>query len=352
MAKNRSSEPNNKQLPPKKEGRKRPSGAFIGDAVRDGVEGIRARISSKKTIVLHPTVVVLATYVLLLLSKLIDLTLLNRENEYYSVVILQMMIFLLPGAIWCIFSGEKYVKSLRLQMFRPSSILLIVSASLLMASLGLLISVLFDGMGSVSENFSLYDTFISKDNGTVPGKIYLIMAYAVLPAICEEFVYRGILCREYERGGVLRAIVFSTLFFALLHFNLAGLPIYLISGAVLALTYYATRSLIGSMIAHFLYNIFCIFGQPYLSNLYQITGSAQLFLILVATVALVSGAIFCGEAARLYRRYLYDGASAEYRQPVLRSTAAIRMSYLDVIRQPSAIACFVIYLIALLIAWI
>ena len=54
-----------------------------------------------KVVVLNPTIVVLATYVLLLLSKLIDITLINRENEYYSVVILQMMIFLVPGAAWC-----------------------------------------------------------------------------------------------------------------------------------------------------------------------------------------------------------------------------------------------------------
>ena len=50
--------------------------------------------AKKKGIVLTPTSVVLATYVLLLLTKLIDVAFINRENEYYSVVILQLMIFL------------------------------------------------------------------------------------------------------------------------------------------------------------------------------------------------------------------------------------------------------------------
>ena len=67
---------------------------------------------------------------------------------------------------------------------------------------------------------------------------------------------------------------------------------------------------------------------------------------------LISAAVFCGEAARLYRKYLYGGVSAKYRQPVLKDPVAIRKSYLDIIRQPSAIACFVVYIIALIISWI
>lgn len=305
-----------------------------------------------RTIFIQPTALILATYVLLLLSKIIDLTLINRENEYYSVVILQMMVFLLPGAIWCKFSGEKYVKNLRLRMFGANSILLIIAAALLMISGSLLIGFLFGGLENLSKNFSLYDTFISRDNGTVPVRLYLLLAYAVLPAICEEFIFRGILCHEYERGGVSRAIVLSSLFFALLHFNFVNIPVYLFSGIVLAMTLYATRSLFGAMIAHFLYNIFGLFGQPYMSTLYNITNSTKLFMFIVGFVFLASAAIFCGEAARLYKNHLYRGHSAEYRQPVNDDLPKIRDSYLDVIRAPSAIACFAVYIIALIISWI
>lgn len=305
-----------------------------------------------RTLTLHPTALVLVTYILLLLSKIIDITLINRENEYYSVVILQLMIFLIPGAIWCGFSGEKYVSELRLRPFKLNTLLLIVSGALLMASGGMLLSVLFGGSESLSQSFSLYDTFISKDNGTVSNTIYLIMAYAVLPAVCEEFIYRGILCREYEQGGVLRAVVISSVFFALLHFNLTHLPLYLFCGAILALVLYATRSLLGAMLAHFLYNIFGLFGQPYMNNLYHLTGSMPFFLFLIASLALILAAVFCGEAARLYRGYLYRAYSADYRKPELRSPAEIRHSYLNVLRHPSAIACFAVYILALIISWL
>ena len=179
-----------------------------------------------------------------------------------------------------------------------------------------------------------------------------MLAYAVLPAICEEFVFRGILCHEYEKGGVLRAIVFSSLFFALLHFNIVNLPVYLFSGAVLAMTLYATRSIFGCIIAHFLYNLFGLFGQPYMSSLYNLTGSPNFFVFLIATVFLASSAVFCGQAARLYKKYLYDGQSADYRRPVIKDASGLRDSYLDVIKAPSALLCFAVYIIALIISWL
>ncbi len=304
----------------------------------------------EKVFMLQPTVVVLSVYLLLFLSKIIDITLLDRENEYYGTVMLQMMIFLLPATIWARFSGDKYVSKLRLRLPRLGSLPLILSASVLMITGGLLLSILFGGLDSLSGSFSLYDTFISKDDGTVPVKLYLALAYAVLPAICEEFVFRGILCLEYERGGVMRAIVLSSLFFGMLHFNLANLPIYLFAGAVLALVLYATRSLIGAMLAHLLYNLFGLFGQPYLTTLYNLTASSAFFIFLISTLFMLSAALFCGEAARLYKKYLYLGYTADYRGKPERDRTRIRDSYLDVLKAPSAIACFAIYIIAIIIS--
>lgn len=308
--------------------------------------------NAKKHIVLHPTVVVLATYILLLLSKIIDITLLSRDNEYLSVVFLQMMIFLIPAAVWCRFSGEKYIRSLRIRMIKADSIILILSASVLMISGGVLLSLLFGGLDSLSANFTLYDTFTSKDDGTAPVKLYLILAYAVLPSICEEFVYRGILCREYEKGGVMRAVIISSLFFGLLHFNLPNLPVYIFAGVILAMTMYATRSLLGAVIAHFLYNLFGLFGQPYMNTFYNITGSTELFVIILGILFLASGAVFCAQASRLYKLYLGKSYPANYRKPEIKGFENIRNSYIEVLIKPSAIACYALYIIALIVMWL
>ena len=89
-----------------------------------------------------------------------------------------------------------------------------------------------------------------------------------------------------------------------------------------------------------------------MNNLYHITGSTSFFLFLVGAVCLISAAIFCGEAARLYRRYLYKAYPANYRKPELHTPHELRDAYLDVIRHPSAIACFVVYIAALILSFI
>ena len=308
-----------------------------------------AEPKKKKRIILSPSSLVLATYILLLLSKLLDVAFINRENEYYSVVILQLMIFLLPGAIWCKWSGDGYVKGLRLKLPRPRTFLLILSGALLMISGGLLLGTVFGGLESLSDNFSLYDTFISKTDGSLSSSLYLFVAYAILPAICEEFVFRGILCYEYENGGVLRAVIFSSVFFALLHFNPVNILTYLFSGVVLALILYASRSLLGAMLAHFLYNVFGLFGQRYMNTLYTITGSSSFFLFLVAFCFMLSGALFCHQASKLYKRYLYSGESSSYRLPEIKTPEQKRASYLSVLKEPSTILCGVFYIIASII---
>jgi membrane protease YdiL (CAAX protease family) len=173
--------------------------------------------SREVSISLRPPMLVFATYALLLISKFIDLTLLNRDNEYMSVIILQMIIFLLPGALWCMVGGEKYVKSLRLSVPKIHTLLLIICASLAMISGGLLISIMGGGIDSLSENFSLYDTFISKNDGSVPVSLYLILAYAVLPALCEEFVFRGVFLSYLKKYGIAFGVVASSILFGFAH---------------------------------------------------------------------------------------------------------------------------------------
>lgn len=308
--------------------------------------------NSEKNIVLQPTALVLTTYILLIFTKIIDVNLINRDNEYMSVVILQMMIFLIPAVLWCRISGEKYVRSLRLSLPRADSVAIIIAAALVMASGGILLSLLFGGLESLSQNFSLYDTFISKDDGTAPVKLYLVLAYAALPAVCEEFVYRGILCHEYEKGGVLRAIFISALFFGLLHFDLQNLPMYIFAGVILAMTMYSTRSLFGAVIAHFLYNLFGLFGQPYINTFYNITKSTKLFVFVLGVIFLASAAVFCAEASRLYKKYLANSYSSSYRKPEIRGFENIRNSYIEVLTKPSAIACYALYIITVIVMWI
>ncbi len=287
---------------------------------------------------------VLANFVLLLLSRLIDAFLLDRNNEYLAVVLLQILIFIIPGYLFLRFRGKGYVGRMRLAPPKPDHIFLVASAAGALVTGCFLLSLL---MGNLSEgqSFVLYDTFTSRHDGTMAGMLYLILAYAILPAICEETIYRSVLCAEFEGRGVVCAVAVSSLLFSMLHFNLPAMPVYLFAGVILALTMYATRSLFSTMIVHFLYNLFCLFGQSGFADFYVTQSATTLFLIVMIAALLLCLAVFCGECSRLYRAYAKQNAKDSYKPAESLSAGAVARNIGLAFASPGAILCVLIYLI-------
>jgi membrane protease YdiL (CAAX protease family) len=246
---------------------------------------------------------VLSTYVLLLVSRLLDTTVISREDEYLSIILLQMLIFLVPALIFCKLHGNDFTHRLQLRMFRPSHALLLITALLTMISGCLLIGIYTGGLDVNRDGFVLYDTFSADATLTAGAVLYRLLAFAALPALCEELVFRGIVCASLEERGTVCMVAFSSLYFGMLHFHPAQLPVYMFAGIVLCLVLFITRSLVASMVVHFLYNVFGLFGQTALSRFHAYTGNDEMFAFLATLILLISAAVFCGEASRIYHRY-------------------------------------------------
>lgn len=288
-------------------------------------------------------------YIMLLFSRGVVGMLSEGANEYLSVVILQLITFAFPTAIWYRLRGlarfddgrGEYKTRLRLTRPRVSHIIIILAACFALMSGCLLFSISFSGESSMQGSFSLYDTFISKYNATPQGALWLILAYAALPAVCEELVFRGVLCAEYDRYGVVCSVVMNTVWFGFLHFNFVKLPVYLFAGLVLTVLLYATRSAVATMIAHFAYNLFGIFGQPYITEFYITAGSVGVAVTILIIVLLLSAAIFCGAAARLYAGYAKRDEPSDYREPTSR--AELTKNFKECLLTPSAAVCVALY---------
>ena len=255
---------------------------------------------------------VLAIFVLLYSSRLIDSALMTRENEYVFVIILQLVIFLMP-AVFYIRALELDFTRFRISLFGPGHLLLLLSALLALTSGTMLIDHYISGDSAFAGNYDLWGVFISKNEGTPANSIYLILAYAALPALCEEFVFRGLLISEYEKRSSTAAVLCSSIFFALLHFDVERFLTYFFAGILLALTLYASRSLLAVMIVHFCHNMIGIFGRPYMQTLAELGGS-ELFMTLILAVFLLSLGIFTADAARLYKNYARFDLSSAYRE--------------------------------------
>lgn len=301
---------------------------------------------------LEPAQLVLFVYIILLISKLVVPAIKIGIIEQISLVILQLLAFGFPAVAWYRLRTVKmdathrqgYVKRLRVSPPKLSHLTVILAASFALMSGCLLLSINFSGESSLEGSFSLYDTFISKYNGTPLGALWLIIAYAALPAVCEELVFRSVLCAEYERYGVVCSVVMNTLWFGLIHFNFAKITVYIFAGLVLSLLLYATRSVAACMIAHFIYNVFGLFGQKYITEFYLTEGSLGIAVVILLIVLLLSAAAFCGGAKRLYEEYSKHDAPSEHREPTRKDELApcFRKCLLTV----AAAMCVAVFLVA------
>ena len=309
--------------------------AAKGEQTETSAKGVYPRVGAP--------ILVLVTFLLLILSRLIDTALTRRGSEYITVILLQLLIFVLPTVLYLQLKGEQFTKRIRFTPMRPEHAWFCMCALVVMITSGLLISILTGGIESLSGNFTLYNTFVARSDGSVWEMVYLILAYAILPALCEEPIYRAVLCAEYESAGTGVAVTVSALFFAMLHFSLPLFLHYFLMGLILAGVMYATRSTLAAVLLHLAYNLFCLFGRPYLSAFYMNAGSNEIFVFCLITLMLLFAAFGAGEARKIYYLYARANLSSGYTEPVRLSEYPGRIR--RVLTTPAVIPVAVVWLI-------
>ncbi|MEJ2422634.1 MAG: type II CAAX endopeptidase family protein [Acidobacteriota bacterium] len=85
-----------------------------------------------------------------------------------------------------------------------------------------------------------------------------ILLFALLPALCEETLFRGALLHCFRRWGAVRACIASGLLFALFHLSAAQFLPVAILGTALAFVVWKTGNIWLSMLGHFAHNSFIL----------------------------------------------------------------------------------------------
>lgn len=134
-------------------------------------------------------------------------------------------------------------------------------------------------------------------------KIMILISVSVTGPIVEEIVFRGIIMEKlWEKIGLNRAILFSSIFFGMMHFtSVITVLATTLAGIILAYTYAASKNLINGIIAHGMYNF-----VAYISVLvqFEIGGNSILFSV---AVILICGTICYGSVASLKKARLQNG---------------------------------------------
>ncbi len=177
------------------------------------------------------------------------------KNLYLFLIGIQVFIIFLPAALFLYVHKLQPVQFLRIcRLSVPETLLIIMMAgasSFIASVLNAFVVFLLEKLGPV------------KVEGIPPPEnvreLWLqIFVFAVLPAVCEEFFFRGILYRSFENLGTGVAVGVSAFYFALFHFDLRNLAGPLFLGFLITWYCYRTGSIFAAVLAHFVNNLMAV----------------------------------------------------------------------------------------------
>lgn len=145
----------------------------------------------------------------------------------------------------------------------------------------------------------LISKFLKTENVLLLGIVHI----GIVPAVCEEVMYRGYIMRALEKSwGITAAILISGLIFGAYHLQLSNILPLATLGIFLAYLTYVSNSIIPAMIAHFVNNG----GQVMASNFYpalldeQITPEMEIpYFLVLLSIFIVAGIIYYLHSIRL-----------------------------------------------------
>lgn len=235
----------------------------------------------------------LACVVMLLLiasNLLLSGNYINNTNPYAAVIIAQLCVFVVPCAFFTAFRRDRAGNALaayHFRLFSPKMIGFVASCVPTLVFGGMLIKYLSYTYLNVRSPAAI-SAASSRDF------LYVFLSTALIPALTEEMLLRGIIFTEYQkRVGTFGAIAGSALIFALIHFDVQNFFSYLYAGVILGIAVHATRSILAPMLLHLINNFLCIYADSFLQRIALERVSPVFVLFVLGVLLLLSLFAFC-----------------------------------------------------------
>lgn len=201
-------------------------------------------MNSKKTNWLFFTIIGVHFAVLLFLSIMgesISFTMLQNCIVSELIIVVPALLFLAAGRKnWNDSLGFRKVKCTTLLMTVLFTYLCMPLVTVLNA-----ITMLFADNAVASMQDGIYEV----------GFPLMLLLIGIYGPFCEEFVFRGVIFRGYQKSGsTFWAIVLSSFLFGLMHLNINQAVYALVLGIFMALLVEATGSLWSSVLCHIVFN--------------------------------------------------------------------------------------------------
>jgi membrane protease YdiL (CAAX protease family) len=263
----------------------------------------QANAQSKAFLSILLTAICLA---LTLLSAIIDKWVYPFGSEMLSPALAQIILLLIPTYL-CIMlsspekSATEQMRGIGIGRLRAEHIFFMIFATMFAITTALLLNMIFGGVAHNAKGFTLLATFTAGKGDYSSSYPYLIFVYALIPAVAEEVLFRGLIFSETEKISRPSAVCISSILYALFAFSLGNLPSALILGGIYCFALITTEALQACIIVHFIYNLFSLFLGTNISAFFTSSPSKGLLLVIAIAAWILSTALFFGESARIYR---------------------------------------------------
>ncbi len=289
-----------------------------------------------------------AVYLLVLLTGTLPISSIgtNARDMYLSLSAVQLFVFMIPSVFYIRFRSLDMRDDLRLRLPTPDKIMFCVLCTLVLILTSVTLSALGDGLGDGIYTQGYGGAFRqSSFDGTQA--LYYAVCFAIIPAVCEEMLFRSVIMSEYQKSSIFSAVVINSLLFSMLHFDIALLPFYFFAGVVLSGSTYATNSAVAAFAVHLGYNLFAIFGGGTVDAIVRSLGELTLIIIVSSILLLLFLGLALGECQRIYASYARKNKDSSYLPEYKRGMGTVR--FFSALLAPMSLVCILIYIVSALL---
>ncbi|MBQ9510955.1 MAG: CPBP family intramembrane metalloprotease [Clostridia bacterium] len=244
-----------------------------------------------------PPALVLVISVLMIALMFLDLGAApGHISAYVLVIALHAVIFGIPSVLYLVLRGKSFSRSIKKGIIPRSAAGVVILGTLLLILQSCILKFGVFYFGYDYSAYTLYGSSFQVSASGVGEWILMVLALAIVPAVTEEIVFRGIIFTDYRKCGFWCAATATSLLFAFIHFDFPQFLIYFLDGLLLAWIMFISGTLLAPVIAHIIYNVFVLFLEKYIWLFSSNPDSEILFWLLLIALYLFILFLFIGVA--------------------------------------------------------
>lgn len=248
-------------------------------------------------------ILVLAVFLLIAASGKLDLlSLESEESIYLSTIAVRLMVFIIPGIFYVKLKESDYPLRLGFSPIGIGKIGYSLTVLGTLISFSMLLRIATGGMAAPLPTVMPHLEKAAASVGEA-NVLFVLVAFAILPAVCEEFIFRALLLTEYSEYGCPTAVIVSASLYGMLTFSPADFPLLFVMGILLGMAFYTTRSVIAPILIHFGYSLWALFLDENVMNLINQPTNATFLRFFVCVIFLAFTVALMGSAESIYYMY-------------------------------------------------